>query len=67
MQGTNIIDESQDQDTTDLHKCVSYIHDLLSPEHPNVSQALQHSSGNYLVFFHSLPVCAGLHLLNFIT
>ncbi|CAN4091436.1 unnamed protein product [Withania somnifera] len=34
--GTKIIDESQDQDTTDLHKCVSYIRDLLNPEHPNL-------------------------------
>lgn len=37
MQGTKIIDESQDQDTTDLHKCVACIRDLLSLEHPNVS------------------------------
>ncbi|KAF3641836.1 Thiamine pyrophosphokinase 2 [Capsicum annuum] len=34
--GTKIIDESQDQDTTDLHKCVAYIRDLLSLEHPNL-------------------------------
>nr|AFK41823.1 unknown [Medicago truncatula] len=27
--GTKIIDESQDQDTTDLHKCVAYIRDLI--------------------------------------
>ncbi|CAL5194461.1 unnamed protein product [Lathyrus oleraceus] len=27
--GTKIIDESQDQDTTDLHKCVAYIRDLV--------------------------------------
>ncbi|XP_057439288.1 thiamine pyrophosphokinase 2 isoform X2 [Lotus japonicus] len=26
--GTKIIDESQDQDTTDLHKCVAYIRDF---------------------------------------
>ncbi|XP_077240709.1 thiamine pyrophosphokinase1 isoform X2 [Tasmannia lanceolata] len=25
--GTKIVDESYDQDTTDLHKCVAYIHD----------------------------------------
>lgn len=25
MQGTKIFDESEDQDTTDLHKCVAYI------------------------------------------
>lgn len=37
IQGTKIVDESQDQDTTDLHKCVVYICDLLSPEHPTVS------------------------------
>lgn len=29
LQGTKIIDESQDQDTTDLHKCVAYIRDLV--------------------------------------
>jgi thiamine pyrophosphokinase len=29
LQGTKIIDESQDQDTTDLHKCVAYIRDLI--------------------------------------
>jgi len=28
LQGTKIIDESHDQDTTDLHKCVTYIRDL---------------------------------------
>jgi len=28
LQGTKIIDESHDQDTTDLHKCVAYIRDL---------------------------------------
>lgn len=37
MQGTKIIDESQDQDTTDLNKCVTYIRDSLNSEHPNVS------------------------------
>ncbi|MCD9639951.1 cAMP-dependent protein kinase subunit [Datura stramonium] len=34
--GTKIIDESHDQDTTDLHKCVAYIRDLLNLEHPNL-------------------------------
>ncbi|KAK6154194.1 hypothetical protein DH2020_013833 [Rehmannia glutinosa] len=28
MQGTEVIDASDDQDTTDLHKCVAYIQDL---------------------------------------
>ena len=28
MQGTRVVDESHDQDTTDLHKCVAYIRDL---------------------------------------
>ena len=28
LQGTKIIDESHDQDTTDLHKCVTYMRDL---------------------------------------
>ncbi|XP_050117732.1 thiamine pyrophosphokinase 1-like [Malus sylvestris] len=27
MQGTQIINESEDQDTTDLHKCIAYICD----------------------------------------
>jgi hypothetical protein len=27
VQGTSIIDESHDQDTTDLHKCVVFIKD----------------------------------------
>ncbi|KAI9181818.1 hypothetical protein LWI28_018950 [Acer negundo] len=26
--GTKVVDESHDQDTTDLHKCVAYIHDF---------------------------------------
>nr|GMD60950.1 thiamine pyrophosphokinase 1 isoform X2 [Ipomoea batatas] len=26
--GSKVVDESHDQDTTDLHKCVAYIHDL---------------------------------------
>lgn len=34
--GTKIIDESQDQDTTDLNKCVTYIRDSLNLEHPNL-------------------------------
>ncbi|KAL5155702.1 Thiamine pyrophosphokinase 2 [Glycine soja] len=33
--GTKIIDESHDQDTTDLHKCVAYIRDLT----PNIDGA----------------------------
>ncbi|KAG6785105.1 hypothetical protein POTOM_010828 [Populus tomentosa] len=28
MQGTKVVDESHDQDTTDLHKCVAYIRDF---------------------------------------
>lgn len=35
LQGTEIIDESQDQDTTDLHKCVAYIRDLI----PNTDES----------------------------
>lgn len=40
-QGTKIVDESHDQDTTDLHKCVSYIRDF-TPEldKSNVSEFL---------------------------
>ncbi|XP_027348890.1 thiamine pyrophosphokinase 2 isoform X1 [Abrus precatorius] len=33
--GTQIIDESHDQDTTDLHKCVTYIRDLT----PSIDQS----------------------------
>ncbi|KAK7337437.1 hypothetical protein VNO77_18012 [Canavalia gladiata] len=33
--GTKIFDESHDQDTTDLHKCVAYIRDLI----PSIDQA----------------------------
>lgn len=35
--GTTIVDASDDQDTTDLHKCVVYIHDLPDPQKSNVS------------------------------
>lgn len=28
--GTEVVDESQDQDTTDLHKCIEYIRDFTS-------------------------------------
>lgn len=28
MQGTKVVDESHDQDNTDLHKCVIYIRDF---------------------------------------
>lgn len=38
IQGTEIVDESYDQDTTDLHKCVKYI--LGSLEKSNVSSML---------------------------
>lgn len=39
LQGTNIVDESHDQDTTDLHKCVSFvIRDLPIPDKSNVLQ-----------------------------
>lgn len=31
MQGTKVVDESHDQDTTDMHKCVNYIRDF-TPE-----------------------------------
>jgi len=27
LQGTRIVDESHDQDTTDLHKCIAFIAD----------------------------------------
>lgn len=38
IQGTKILDESHDQDTTDLHKCVTYIRDFTPDvEKSNVS------------------------------
>jgi hypothetical protein len=38
LQGANVVDESHDQDTTDLHKCVSFItRNLPAPENSNVS------------------------------
>lgn len=38
MQGTKVVDESHDQDTTDLHKCVAYIRDCTpNLEKSNVS------------------------------
>lgn len=36
MQGTKIVDASHDQETTDLHKCVDYIHDLTDVDKSNV-------------------------------
>ncbi|XP_047981041.1 thiamine pyrophosphokinase 2-like isoform X2 [Salvia hispanica] len=33
--GTKVVDASDDQDTTDLHKCVAYIRDLPNLEHQN--------------------------------
>lgn len=40
MQGTKIFDASQDQDSTDLHKCVNYIHDLANADNTNVGLLL---------------------------
>lgn len=38
LQGTKVIDESQDQDTTDLDKCILYIRDsTLNQESSRVS------------------------------
>lgn len=34
--GTEILDVSHDQDTTDLHKCVAHIHDLPNLENANL-------------------------------
>ncbi|KAL0320506.1 UNVERIFIED_CONTAM: Thiamine pyrophosphokinase, partial [Sesamum radiatum] len=34
--GTKVVDASHDQDTTDLHKCVSYIQDLPSLKNQNI-------------------------------
>jgi hypothetical protein len=37
LQGTNIVDKSHDQDTTDLHKCVSFVtRELPVPDKSNV-------------------------------
>lgn len=40
MQGTEILDASEDQDSTDLHKCVDYIHDLANVDNTNVGLLL---------------------------
>ncbi|KAJ0054376.1 hypothetical protein Pint_00990 [Pistacia integerrima] len=58
--GTKVIDESQDQDTTDLHKCVAYIRDFT----PNLEKSnlcilvagalggrFDHEAGNLNVLF----------------
>lgn len=37
MQGTRVVDASDDQDTTDLHKCIAYIRDLPNLENDNAS------------------------------
>ncbi|XP_031744246.1 thiamine pyrophosphokinase 2 isoform X2 [Cucumis sativus] len=36
MQGTKIFDESEDQDTTDLHKCVAYILQSIPNQESNI-------------------------------
>ncbi|XP_050264444.1 thiamine pyrophosphokinase 1 isoform X2 [Quercus robur] len=65
--GTKILDESQDQDTTDLHKCVAYIRDFTpNLDKPNlcilVAGALggrfDHTLGNLnvLLVFSSLRI-----------
>lgn len=48
LQGTKIIDESQDQDTTDLHKCVAYIRDLVP--NTDISEVSLISDDTLLVF-----------------
>lgn len=40
MQGTKVVDASDDQDTTDLHKCVAYIRDLPDLKNQNVRVTL---------------------------
>ena len=37
LQGTKIVDESHDQDTTDLHKCVAFIRDFHADTEDTVS------------------------------
>ncbi|MCO5572933.1 hypothetical protein L7F22_026694 [Adiantum nelumboides] len=59
--GTVVIDESHDQDTTDLHKCISYVLNdrALSAEKPNLNilvvgalgGRLDHEFGNLNVLF----------------
>lgn len=46
MQGTQIVDESHDQDTTDLHKCITHIRDIT----PNADKS------NVSWFFSYAPV-----------
>lgn len=51
LQGTKIIDESQDQDTTDLHKCISYVNDLT----PDIDKSKVSCTSGYTFFiFHIL-------------
>ena len=41
MQGTEIVDNSDDQDTTDLHKCISFIREFVSDDElSNVSKSV---------------------------
>ncbi|XP_011008043.1 PREDICTED: thiamine pyrophosphokinase 1-like isoform X1 [Populus euphratica] len=59
--GTKVVDESHDQDTTDLHKCVAYIRDFA----PNLDRSnlcilvagalggrFDHEAGNINVLYH---------------
>nr|XP_027126672.1 thiamine pyrophosphokinase 1-like [Coffea arabica] len=58
--GTAIIDASYDQDTTDLHKCVIYIHGLSDPQKSNLyilvvgalGGRFDHEIGNINVLYH---------------
>lgn len=47
VQGTSIIDESHDQDTTDLHKCVVFIKDCT----PNLDKSNVRTCGHSLLSF----------------
>ena len=47
LQGTKIVDESHDQDTTDLHKCVAYMRDLS----PNTDKSAVSWMSGYTFYF----------------
>ncbi|KAG6417828.1 hypothetical protein SASPL_120022 [Salvia splendens] len=60
--GTRVVDASDDQDTTDLHKCIAYIRDLPNLKNENASTCVlvagalggrfDHEAGNINVLCH---------------
>nr|GMD59430.1 thiamine pyrophosphokinase 1 isoform X1 [Ipomoea batatas] len=58
--GSKVVDESHDQDTTDMHKCIAYIRDLPELETPNLcilvvgalGGRFDHEMGNINALYH---------------